>query len=161
MNMTDNGKTVTIAVISDTHGFLRNEAVNFLKNADLILHAGDVDNGDCLDKIKQYGKFLPVLGNMDRGMWSIAIPETRIVEAAGKRIFMIHNLQRMPIAPENENIDAVIFGHTHMPELRWDKGIMYLNPGSAGPRRQDKPISMATMTIDGGQISAGLIRLIE
>jgi putative phosphoesterase len=148
-----------IGVISDTHGLLRPEAIAALRGSDRILHAGDVGNPGILDRLRELAPIATVRGNVDRGPWAVALPETELVEIEGLSIYLIHDLGRLDLKPEAAGIRAVIYGHSHQPKIEERNGVLYFNPGSAGPRRFNLPVSLGGLEIHGGNIQAQLVTL--
>lgn len=132
-----------IGVISDTHGLIRDEAVAALQGSELILHAGDVGSADVIDVLSAIAPVEAVRGNVDRGDWADVLPETRNVVSAGNSIHLLHNVGELAIDPAREGFQAVIFGHSHNPLIESRAGVLFLNPGSAGPRRFRLPICIA------------------
>jgi uncharacterized protein len=149
----------TIGVISDTHGLLRPEAVHILKKCNAIIHAGDVGSIKVLSALKDIAPTYAVRGNVDHGPWAETLPVTDIAVIGERYFYITHNPDSIDIDPASAGIDAVIFGHTHMPELYKKKDLLYMNPGSAGPRRFTKPISMGRIIIDDKGIYPELINL--
>ncbi len=136
-----------VGVISDTHGLLRPEALEALRSADLIVHAGDVGNPKILARLKKIAPVFAVRGNIDTEHWALELPETSIVQAAGSSLYLIHSLRQMELSPKGAGIDIVISGHTHQAE-QWERdGVLYLNPGSAGPRRFKLPVTLARIDL--------------
>jgi uncharacterized protein len=148
-----------IGIISDTHGLLRPEVLEVFKGVSLILHAGDIGNPEVLDALRTLAPVVAVRGNNDTGKWAKRIPETQTVHAAGVSLYMLHNLKEMKVRPSDENIAAVISGHSHRPSLMRQEGVLFLNPGSAGPRRFKLPISVARLMVRGSAVQAELISL--
>lgn len=132
-----------VGVISDTHGLLRPAAVEALRSSELILHAGDVGDPDILDDLMDIAPVVAVRGNVDRGSWAKNLPETETVEAAGRLIFMLHDLAELNLEPGAAGIHVVISGHSHVVHAERRDGVLYLNPGSAGPRRFHLPVTVA------------------
>jgi uncharacterized protein len=151
--------SITIGVISDTHGLLRPEAVKILEECNAIIHAGDVGSSEVLYALKEIAPTYAVRGNVDHGKWAETIPVTDIALIGERHLYIVHNTDSIDIDPASADIDAVIFGHTHTPELYKNKGLLYMNPGSAGPRRFTKPVSMAKIIIDDKGIYPELINL--
>jgi putative phosphoesterase len=136
-----------IGVISDTHGLLRPEAEMALIGVDLIVHAGDVGKPEILAQLKAIAPVFAVRGNLDTETWALELPETSVVEADGACLYLIHNLRELDVSPKGAGIDIVISGHTHKAE-QWERdGVLYLNPGSAGPRRFKLPVTTATIDL--------------
>jgi putative phosphoesterase len=143
-----------IGVISDTHGLLRPEAVAALRGSDRILHAGDVGDPGILDRLRELAPVTAVRGNIDRETWAAALPETELVEVEGVSLYMLHDLARLDLKPEAAGIRVVIYGHTHQPEIEERNGVLYFNPGSAGPRRFRLPVSLGRLVIEKGNVIA-------
>jgi uncharacterized protein len=148
-----------IGVISDTHGLLRPEAIAALRGSDRILHAGDVGDPRILDRLRELAPVTAVCGNVDRGPWAMALPETELVEVAGLSIYLIHDLGQLDPKPEAAGIRVVIYGHSHQPKIEEKNGVLFFNPGSAGPRRFHLPVSIGVLEIDAGNIQKHLIKL--
>lgn len=149
-----------IGVIADTHNLLRPEALAALRDCDRLLHLGDIGKPEILDALRELAPLDVVRGNNDRDAWADDIPETLTLEIGGKRLYLIHDLKQLPIDPRAEGIDMVLAGHSHKPLHEVRDGVLYLNPGSAGPRRFKLPISLAILRIGDGRIEAELIDLI-
>ncbi len=148
-----------IGVISDTHGNLRPDALEALKQANHILHAGDVGDPDVLDALKRIAPLSCVRGNMDGGAWSKRLPTSDMVELSGKVIYLVHDLYTMDIDPLTAGVEVVISGHTHQPEIRQDKGILFFNPGSASHGRYGSPPSIGWIEISNGLIRPRIVDL--
>ncbi|MEQ8815724.1 MAG: metallophosphoesterase family protein [Thalassobaculum sp.] len=138
-----------IGVISDTHGLLRPEAVQRLAGVDHIVHAGDIGRPEIVDGLARIAPVTAIRGNVDHGGWAAAYPETRTVDLGGRRIYLLHDLNALRIDPAAEEIDAVVSGHSHQPRIATVGGVLYLNPGSAGPRRFSLPVTLATLELSG------------
>jgi uncharacterized protein len=149
---------VNIGVISDTHGLLRPEAVTALVGVDAILHAGDIGAPEILSELEKIAPVHAIRGNVDVEPWARAIPVTQTVELAGLKFFLIHNRAEMKETPTD--VGAVIFGHTHQPLIENKGGVLYFNPGSAGPRRFRLPISLGKIRIENGKLQPELIPLL-
>jgi putative phosphoesterase len=141
-----------IGVISDTHGLLRAEAADILKGVDMIVHAGDICSADILNSLEKIAPVTAVCGNMDGGVLRNFLEEEVSFGFKGIKFHLIHDLTRITISPESKGVRMVINGHTHVPQLLKKNGIMYLNPGSAGPERPGKPISLARVTVSDGRL---------
>jgi putative phosphoesterase len=148
-----------IGVISDTHGLLRKEALDLLMGVDWILHAGDVGNQDVLNALEKVAPVFAVRGNMDREGWADKLPLTQLVEVGKVAIYMLHDLDKLGIAPHAGGISMVVSGHTHQPKQESRGNILFLNPGSAGPRRFNKPVSLAMVEVEGEEIRAEIVLL--
>ena len=140
-------KTTTIGVISDTHGLVRPEAMEVLQNSDVILHAGDVGHLEVLDTLRTIAPVFAVRGNNDRDSWAKALPLTEIIEVGSRSLYMLHELEHLDLDPGAAQFSAVIFGHSHHPFSEYRKGVLYLNPGSAGPRRFRLPVAVARIYV--------------
>ncbi len=148
-----------VGVISDTHGLLRDEVRSALEGCDLILHAGDIGSLEVLEALKGITHVVAVRGNVDRQRWSEGLNETEELQADGKRILIIHELRRMKTDPVQSGIDIVVYGHSHQPDIRITKGVLYLNPGSAGPRRFGLPVCLALLRLKGGKAYPEIIEI--
>ncbi len=148
-----------IGVISDTHGLLRNEAVAALAGADMILHAGDVGSGVILPALAAIAPVVAVRGNVDEGDWVDELPEARTVTVAEHRFHLLHDFGGLDIDPAAEGCGAVIFGHSHNPFVEERSGVLYLNPGSAGPRRFSLPVSLARIEVGPAGIVPEIVHL--
>lgn len=146
-------------MISDTHGLLRPEAAGALAGVARILHAGDVGRPEVLEQLARIAPVDVVRGNVDRGAWAAALPLRRTVEAGGARILMLHILAELELDPAAAGFAAVIYGHSHQPRQEVREGVLYLNPGSAGPRRFRLPVTLARLRIEGGRARAELVEL--
>jgi putative phosphoesterase len=153
-------KTV-IGIVSDTHGLLRKSVIDELKGSTLIVHAGDFDTPEILAKIKKVAPVLVARGNMDRGSWAQSLAAYDLAERAGKMLCVVHDLHHVPLEPAAAGIAAVISGHTHQPAITEHKGVLYINPGSAGPHRFGKPLSLARLVIQNGRLIPEIIMLDE
>jgi putative phosphoesterase len=148
-----------IGVISDTHGLLRPEALAFLQGCDRIVHGGDIGDPHILDALAAIAPLTVVRGNNDGAAWADGVPETALLEAGGLRLFAIHDLALLRIDPVAEGIQVVVSGHSHRPLAEQRGPVLYLNPGSAGPRRFKLPISIAELRIEGAKIAPRLVEL--
>lgn len=139
---------MVIGIISDTHGLLRPEATDFLVGCDHILHAGDVGKVDILDQLRDIAPLTAIRGNIDKGpLWADLLPETEAVELAGHWVYLVHSLEDLDIDPAGAGMNVVVSGHTHKAHIHEKDNVLYLNPGSAGPRRFSLPVTIAKMTI--------------
>jgi uncharacterized protein len=150
---------VIIGIISDTHGLLRPEAIAALQGSDRILHAGDVGKIEILEALAQIAPVTAIRGNIDTGSWARALPSTEVVEIGAVSIYMLHNLAQLDLKPAAAGFRVVIYGHSHHPKIEEKNGILYFNPGSAGPRRFNSPVSGSRLTLDDGNVRAELIEL--
>jgi putative phosphoesterase len=148
-----------VGVISDTHGLLRPEAVAALHDSDLIIHAGDIGNADILERLRAIAPTFAVRGNVDTSTWAGALPLTEVVEVGELQMYVIHNLADLDLNPKAAGFAAVISGHTHRPNAERRDDVLYLNPGSAGPRRFALPIAVARLEVAGARISHEIVQL--
>ena len=137
----------SIGLISDTHGLLRPEALVALRGCDLIIHAGDVGKPEIIDQLRALAPVFAVRGNIDKGDWAPELPETAVVEAGPALIYAIHDIGQLDLDPAAAGFRAVVSGHSHKPGQTERNGVMYLNPGSAGPRRFRLPITVARLDL--------------
>jgi putative phosphoesterase len=149
----------TLGVISDTHGLVRPEALAALAGVERIVHAGDIGDREVLEALARVAPVTAVRGNNDRGTWAAGIPETDVVEVGGVSLYLLHDLHELDLEPRAAGFAAVISGHSHQPRVEERDGVLYLNPGSAGPRRFKLPISLAKLTIAKGRVNAKLVTL--
>lgn len=150
---------VSVGVISDTHGLMRPEALAALVGSDLIIHAGDVGAEQVLEALERIAPVQAIRGNVDTGGWAGQLPETREVRVGNVRIWVLHDLHQLPLNPTSAGYQAVISGHSHRPGIEEKNGILYLNPGSAGPRRFRLPVSVARCQVRESAIQAELLEL--
>ena len=148
-----------LGVISDTHGLLRPEAVEALRGSDQILHAGDVGAPEVLAALARLAPVTAVRGNVDTSSWARKLRDTEVVEAGGTLIFMLHDLGQLDLKPEAAGFRVVVHGHSHRPKKEERNGVLYFNPGSAGPRRFKLPVSVGRLRIEGGKIDGELTEL--
>jgi len=136
-----------VGLISDTHGLMRESALAALRGSDLILHAGDVGTGAVLEALGALAPVIAVRGNVDRGGWASALPATTIAEAGPARIYMLHDLHELDLDPSAAGFHLVVSGHSHKPGQTERDGVLYINPGSAGPRRFHLPLTLARLDV--------------
>jgi putative phosphoesterase len=146
-----------IGVISDTHGLLRPEALQALAGSSLIIHAGDIGDPEILDVLRTIAPVVAVRGNIDKAS---ALPEFERIEQDGASIYVLHDVNQLDFDPAAAGIQAVISGHSHKPSIRTDGGVLYLNPGSAGPRRFKLPITVARLHVSDKRLEAERIDLL-
>jgi putative phosphoesterase len=154
------GKQLTIGVISDTHGLLRPEAIAALAGVDHILHAGDVGDSAILDRLREVAPLTAIHGNVDTSGPCADLPATEIVELGGRLFYLVHDLDDLDIDPVAAGVAVVVSGHSHHALLQERNGTIYLNPGSAGPRRFDLPVTLARVTAQHGAIHARIVTLL-
>jgi putative phosphoesterase len=148
-----------VGVISDTHGLVRDEALAALRGSDMIVHAGDIGSPDVLAQLQQIATTHAVRGNNDRDSWGLTLPLTEVVAVGGHHVYLIHDIADLDVDPAAAGFAAVIYGHSHKPLIEWRDGVLYLNPGSAGPRRFKLPIAVARITVLDQKLEAKLINL--
>ena len=149
--------TKTIGVISDTHGLLRAEALAALRGCDAIVHAGDIGKPEVLEQLADLAPLTAIRGNVDT--WAAGLPDTAVLTLAGKRFYIIHNVKELELDPRSAGFAAVISGHSHMPKSEMREGVLYLNPGSAGPRRFRLPVAVARICVHKDGLEAELVTL--
>ena len=148
-----------IGIISDTHGLLRPEALAALQGSEYIIHAGDIGDPKILDKLAAIAPVTTVRGNVDHGAWAQRLPATNVLEIGEVSIYVLHSLQDLDLKPETASFAAVVYGHSHVPKQESKNGVLYFNPGSAGPRRFNLPVSVGRLTIKRGKIDAKILLL--
>jgi len=149
----------TIGVISDTHGLLRPEALAALRGSNFIIHAGDVGDPAILETLREIAPVTAVRGNVDSGAWARKIPLTNVLEAGEVSIYVLHILQDLDLKPEAAGFSVVISGHSHKPLQEAKNGVLYFNPGSAGPRRFSLPVSVGRLKIRDGTLAGEIIEI--
>lgn len=150
---------VRIGLISDTHGLLRPQALDFLRGSDHILHAGDIVGANLLEQLAALAPLTAVRGNNDHGAWAQAVPETATLTLGGVTIHMLHDLNELAIDPVHAGVRVVVTGHSHKPACEERGGVLYVNPGAAGRRRFTLPVSVGEMLIDDGKVDVRLVTL--
>jgi len=141
------GGVATIGLIADTHGLMRREALVALQGSDLIIHAGDVGKPEILEQLRAVALVVAVRGNVDKGAWASLLPMTAVAEAGSTLIYVLHNIAQLDLDPAAANFSVVVSGHSHRPGSTERDGVMYVNPGSAGPRRFRLPIMVARLDL--------------
>jgi len=149
----------TVGLISDTHGLLRPGAVEALRGSDFIIHAGDIGDPEILAALARLAPVTAVRGNVDRGSWAAALPETAVLTIGDAAIFVTHNLAALDRDLLTAGFRAVVSGHSHHPAWREQDGVLFVNPGSAGPRRFTLPIALGRLRVAGKRMTAELIEL--
>ena len=149
-----------IGLISDTHGLLRPEAVDALRGSDVILHAGDIGKREILIELERLAPVAAIKGNVDKGAWCADVPDTAAVRLAGPTVaYMIHSVADLDVDLEAEGYQFVISGHSHKSGFHWEEGVLFINPGSAGPRRFSLPVTVARLVIDGDDVDVEIVEL--
>lgn len=157
--MANQGTKHIVGVISDTHGLVRPQAVAALQGCELIIHAGDIGKPEVLDELREVAPIIAVRGNVDKGPWADSIRVTEVVQVGKHLFYVLHNLDELDLDPVAAEFRGVITGHSHRPSVGWRDGVMYLNPGSAGPRRFTLPIAVARIHVRGDTLEGELVEL--
>jgi uncharacterized protein len=150
-----------IGVISDTHGLMRPEALDALRGVDRIIHAGDVGSPAVLEALGRLAPVTAVRGNNDRDRWADALPLTAVVEAPGALIYVLHDLGELDLDPRAAGFRVVVAGHSHQPKQQERDGVLYFNPGSAGPRRFRLPIALGRLVVDDGRVRGEILPVLD
>jgi putative phosphoesterase len=148
-----------VGVISDTHGLLRPEAVTFLRGSDFVAHAGDIGDARILKELAAIAPVTAVRGNNDNGRWAASVPVTAALQVEQVSIYVIHDIAELDLDPQAAGLAVVVAGHSHRPSVEEKDGVLYLNPGSAGPRRFTLPIAVAEIVVDGSSVRARIVEL--
>ena len=152
---------VWIGIISDTHGLLRPEAVTALQGARQIIHAGDIGSPEVLEDLRKIAPVAAVRGNVDEGNWAQQLPLTVKVETEGTTLYVLHNVHELALDPAAAGFGAVISGHSHKPSEEMRNGVLYLNPGAAGPRRFKLPVTLAKLWIESSALRVQFVELLR
>jgi len=152
-------REIVVGVISDTHGLMRREALAALQGSDLIIHAGDVGNPDVITQLTGIAPTHAVRGNVDNGDWAAGLPLTELVEVGERLLFVLHAISQLDLDPAVAGFAAVVFGHSHQPLIETRQGVLFLNPGSAGPRRFKLPVTVARVALAGPQMRPEIVEL--
>jgi uncharacterized protein len=147
----------SIGVISDTHGLLRPEAIKALRGSDYIIHAGDVGSPEILDELARIAPLTAIRGNVDKAAWAGRLPETAVLEVSDLSIYILHDLAQLDLDPQAAGFAAVISGHSHIAKQNLLDGVLYFNPGSAGPRRFKLPVTVGKLIVQNGTISGRIL----
>jgi putative phosphoesterase len=158
-NLTAPGARQVIGVLSDTHGLLRPEATRALAGVDLIIHAGDIGKPEVLVELKKIAPVAAIKGNIDKDDWAWRLPEVRAVKVGQHRLYVIHNVRELDFDPAARNFRAVVSGHSHQPSVVEKDGVLFVNPGSPGPRRFKLPVAVGKICIEGADLRAEIIEL--
>ena len=148
-----------IGVISDTHGLVRKSVIKSFKDVDLIVHAGDIGTHEALETLQTIANVHPVRGNVDGGKWTDSLPLTNVVQVGPIYLYVLHDLDSLDLDPATAGFNVIISGHSHIPKIEKKDDILFLNPGSAGPKRFDYPISIAFLYIKGTSIETEIVEL--
>jgi uncharacterized protein len=150
---------VLVGIISDTHGLVRPEAVKSLKGSELLIHAGDIGNPQVIEQLHEIAPTFVVRGNNDRGAWAAGLPVTQVVEVGELLFYVLHEISQLDVDPAVAGFAAVVSGHSHQPSIQFRDGVLYLNPGSAGPRRFSLPVAVARVHVSGRQMRPEIVEL--
>lgn len=148
-----------IGLISDTHGLVRPEALDALQGVELIIHAGDIGKRAVLSALKGIAPVAAIKGNIDRGAWTKPLADTKLLKVGGTRLFVIHNIKELDRDPVARGYQVVVSGHSHKPSVATRDGVLFVNPGSAGPRRFKLPIGVGKLFIEDNRVKAEIIEL--
>lgn len=148
-----------VGLISDTHGLLRPEAVEAMQGSHLIIHAGDIGDPEILARLRSIAPVVAVRGNVDTGRWAADLPETAVAEAGDVQLYVLHDLNKLDLNPRAAGFDVVVSGHSHRPAQEERNGVLYVNPGSAGPRRFRLPITVARLDLSKKPLQAEFVHL--
>jgi uncharacterized protein len=151
----------TIGLISDTHGLLRPQALRALEGSDLIIHAGDVGDPEILEALKNLAPVIAVRGNVDTDQWALSLPETKVIETDPVTIYVLHDVHALDLDPAAAGFHIIVSGHSHKPGRTEHGGVLFLNPGSAGPRRFDLPVTVARLDVGKQPWSVAFVDLME
>ena len=149
-----------VGVISDTHGLLREEALVALRGSDHIIHAGDIGDPDILKELAKISPVTAIRGNVDRETWAKKIPATSVLEVQGASIYIVHNLAELDLKPEAAGFAAVVYGHSHVAKQETKNGVLYFNPGSAGPRRFRLPVTIGWLNVKDGEVLGEIVEIV-
>jgi putative phosphoesterase len=155
----EKANAILIGVISDTHGLLRREALKALRGSQRIIHAGDVGTPEILEELSTIAPLTAVRGNVDKESWALKLPEMEVLEVGGVSIDVLHDLAQLDLKPKAAGFAVVVSGHSHVPKQERRDGVLYFNPGSAGPRRFKLPVSIGRLIVEDGKVRGELINL--
>ena len=150
---------IVIGVISDTHGLMRPEAIGALRGSDMIIHAGDVGKAEVLDGLSGIAPTVAVRGNIDKANWAASLQATETVEVGDLRLLVLHDIAQLDVDPGTSSFAAVVFGHSHVPSVETRNGVLFFNPGSAGPRRFKLPVTVARIRVAGRRLRPEILQL--
>jgi putative phosphoesterase len=154
------GKTQSIGIISDTHGLLRPEALAALRGSDYIIHAGDIGDPSILKELTKIAPVTAIRGNVDLETWAGKVPATSVLEVRDLAIYILHNLAELDLKPKAAGFDVVVYGHSHVAKQETKSGVLYFNPGSAGPRRFRLPVTVGRLTVKDGKVSGEIVEIV-
>jgi uncharacterized protein len=150
---------IIVGVVSDTHGLLRPQAIDALRGSAMIIHAGDVGNAEVIDRLGGIAPTFVVRGNIDKGSWAARLPATELVAIGELHFFVLHEISQLELDPAAAGFAAVVFGHSHQPSIETRHGVLFLNPGSAGPRRFKLPVTVARVRVSGRRLHPDIVQL--
>jgi uncharacterized protein len=150
---------IRVGLISDTHGLLRPEAVAFLRGSDFIVHAGDIGHAAILKELASLAPLTAVRGNNDKGAWAKTVQETGVLRVGQVVIYVVHNIAELDLDPLTAGFQVVVSGHSHKPSVKERDGVLYVNPGSSGPRRFKLPVALAELAVNGNSVRARVVEL--
>jgi uncharacterized protein len=154
-------KALRVAIVSDTHGLLRPEAKLFAGASDYIIHGGDVGSQAILEQLSALAPLIAVKGNNDRQAWAAHLPETEMIRVGGVFVYVIHDVAQLDLDPHAAGVQIIVSGHSHQPLIERRDGVLYINPGSCGPKRFTLPISMGEMIVEGTKVRVRTLELTE
>ena len=152
---------ILIGIISDTHGLLRPEALSALRGAEHIIHAGDIGVPEILDQLGAIAPLTAVRGNIDKSPWARRLRETEVVAIRNFTIYVLHDLAQLDLKPDAAGFHAVISGHSHVPKQETRNGVLYFNPGSAGPRRFKLPVTVGRLVVEADHLCAEIVKILD
>lgn len=152
-------RTLCVGLISDTHGLLRPQALEPLRGSDFIVHAGDIGHPSVLEELARLAPVTAVRGNNDKGAWAAGLPDSELLEVGATLIYVIHDVAELAIDPAAAGFHVVVAGHSHRPAHELREGVLFVNPGSAGPRRFKLPVSVGRLLVSGSQVTPQLLEL--
>jgi putative phosphoesterase len=152
-------KEIVVGVISDTHGLIRPEAIHALRGCDLLIHAGDIGDPEVLERLRALAPLTVVRGNIDNEAWATRIPTTEVVEVDGRHLYVLHDLSQLDLDPVAAGFAVIVSGHSHRPSTERRDGVLYLNPGSAGPRRFKLPVTVALVKVTRDELRPEIVEL--
>jgi len=152
-------KEIIVGLISVTHGLLRPRSTQALRGCDRLIHAGDIGDPEVVERLRALAPTCAVRGNVDKGAWAARIPATEVVEVDGRHFYVLHELSQLDLDPVAAGFAAVVSGHSHQPSAQIRNGVLYINPGSAGPRRFNLPVTVALVRLTGDTMRAEIVEL--
>jgi uncharacterized protein len=148
-----------VGLVSDTHGLLRPEARAFLAGSDYIIHGGDIGTVEILDELAALAPLVAVRGNNDNQAWAVQLPQTELIRVGGAFVYVIHDISQLDIEPQPAKVGVIVSGHSHKPKIERREGVLYVNPGSCGPKRFKLPVSVGELIVEGSEVRARTVEL--